>query len=156
MNLLFIIIIAPQGYKSALHNYYKEQKEDFTFMDTELSAFYQSLKKREAKEKEDGERRVKVGKDAMPFEIFCMLAEQYAKEGNYFAWAYLILSWNLVCRTKNTEMIKFAHIGWSADSMIIWFARMTNDQGVIFFFIFIVTILSYSFFYCYYCCFARL
>ena len=122
-------LTTAQGYKSALHSYYKDFKEDFSDMDKELSVFYQSLKKRETQEKENGERPVQVGKDAMPYEIYAMLAEHFATEGNYFAWTYLVLSWNLVCRTKNTETIKFAHLAWSADSMIIWFARMKNDQG---------------------------
>ena len=26
-------------------------------------------------------------------------------------------------------LMKFAHLAWSADSMIIWFDRMKNDQG---------------------------
>ena len=98
-------------------------------MVVELADFYKSLKRREAAEKEKGIRPVQVGKEALPFNIYKMLAQHFVESGNVFAWAYLVVSWNLICRTKNTESLKLSHIEWNEDAMIVYFAKMQNDQG---------------------------
>jgi hypothetical protein len=36
-----------------------------------------------------------------------------------FAKFFLNLSWNVMCRAKNTEFICLAHLSWSGDAMTI-------------------------------------
>ena len=57
-----------------------------------------------------------------------MLAQHFVESGNVFAWAYLVVSWNLICRTKNTESLKLSHIEWNEDAMIVY-CKNENDQG---------------------------
>ena len=89
-------------------------------MVVELADFYKSLERRETAEKEKGIRPVQVGKEALPFNIYKMLAQHFVESGNVFAWAYLVVSWNLICRTKNTESLKLSHIEWNEDAMIVY------------------------------------
>lgn len=95
----------------------------------DMAKFFKSLKRREAEEKDQGVRSMATGKEAMPINVYTHLAEYFVRRGDLFAWAYLVVSWNLICRTKNAEGLKFSHISWDADSMIIYFAKMKNDQG---------------------------
>ena len=97
----------------------------------DLAGFFKSLRRREAEEKEQGIRSVQTGKEALPFEIYKLLAQHFACAGDMFSWAYLVLSWNLICHTKNTETLKFSHISWEEDAMVVYFAKMKHDQGKI-------------------------
>ena len=44
-----------------------------------------------------------------------------------FAHAFLTLTWNLICRSKNTVHIHIYHITWGSDSLIIKFAHTKTD-----------------------------
>ena len=41
-----------------------------------------------------------------------------------FAHAFLTLTWNLVCRSKNTVFIHRNHISWDRDALCIQFAHI--------------------------------
>jgi hypothetical protein len=47
-----------------------------------------------------------------------------------FAYCYLVLTWNLACRARNTGNIRFGDISWSCsfDSYAISFAHTKTDQ----------------------------
>src|SRR5690606_9474769 len=70
-----------------------------------------------------------VGKAPLTFELYKMLCRSFIVDGNVFALAYATLSWNLMCRTNNTESLCLDHLSWSGDSMTVYFGRMKNDQG---------------------------
>ena len=93
-----------------------------------MQEFFAGVKKRCTKERQDGEREMKEGKEPMPRTLYISLAKYFWKKGNFFMLCYLNLSWNLGCRTNNTEGIKMCHIGWSEDALQIVFGVSKGNQ----------------------------
>ncbi|POM65190.1 Hypothetical protein PHPALM_19137 [Phytophthora palmivora] len=46
-----------------------------------------------------------------------------------FAHAYMVIAWNLMCRSANAFGIRHSHMEWRGDALQIYFAHMKNDQG---------------------------
>ena len=46
-----------------------------------------------------------------------------------FTHTFLTLTWNLVCRSKNTVLIHGNHISWDHDALCIQFAHMKTDMA---------------------------
>ena len=55
-----------------------------------------------------------------------MLREQNSE--SVFARAFMNITWNLICRSKNTTTIHLHHLEWTEDCLSIYFAHMKNDQ----------------------------
>jgi len=55
------------------------------------------------------------------------MIEDGSKEA-LFSWSFLTLTWNLMCRSKNTVNIHRNHISWENDSLTIQFAHMKTDM----------------------------
>ena len=73
----------------------------------------------------------KQGKDPMAFDFHQWIANYTLTKGEkelYFCHAFLILGWNLMARSKNTKNIRFPHVSWKEDALIISFAQQKNDQ----------------------------
>lgn len=64
----------------------------------------------------------------MPFSLYCIIAKHFYLVRDLTSALYLILSWNLCCRTNNTENIKMSHIHWQNDSLKIDFAISKSNQ----------------------------
>lgn len=79
--------------------------------------------------RQNGERKAKEGKDNMPFELYVWICTAFLKEGNVFAWAYLTLCWNLMCRTNNAAGIHFTHMSWMGDCLGMVLPKTKTDQG---------------------------
>ena len=47
---------------------------------------------------------------------------------DYFSLLYLLLTWNLGCRTNNTEGIRLRHISWYEDALQIEFGVTKSNQ----------------------------
>ena len=45
-----------------------------------------------------------------------------------FARAFMNITWNLICQSKNTTMIHLHHLEWTEYCPSIYFAHMKNDQ----------------------------
>jgi len=78
-------------------------------------------------------RSVKEGKEPMSPELYAKLCEWFFNWGTIdgmFCLCYLVLSWNLMCRTTNTAHIQFSHIFCNTfDSIQIHFSHSKSDQG---------------------------
>lgn len=101
-------------------------------IETALETFFKGLKKTTAAAKGRGVGKVQTGKRPMEFSLLCFLAERLLQSGHtddIFAHCYLLLSWNLMCRSANTKSICFSHLQWFNDSLGIFFAHMKNDQA---------------------------
>jgi len=97
-----------------------------------LSTFFSGLKKKIAREKGAGKGKVRCGKVEMHFSLYRFLCLRLLKMGTadgIFAWCYMVLSWNLMCRAGNTTSIRYAHMEWKDDCLGIYFAHMKNDQA---------------------------
>ncbi len=51
------------------------------------------------------------------------------KPEDIFTHCYMIISWNLMCRSSNTATICLSHLEWVNDSLACYFASQKNDQG---------------------------
>ena len=116
-------------FRSAVNFYMSVQKiryeEECALL---LSRLFAGIKRREAMERNRGERSMQEGKTEMPFELYIWLCEYSLKKGNLFAHCYLILSWNLCCRTNNTESTVMNNIHWKGDAVCIYFGVPKSDQ----------------------------
>lgn len=77
------------------------------------------------------------GKDAMPFDLLRWLSKLMLKGVDQvnvshadvlFSHAYMLLQWNLMCRSSNTKMISFSHLGAVDDCLTVYFRKQKNDQ----------------------------
>lgn len=113
-----------------LYRSYKEkQSEDFQ---SELSTLFKGLLRTVAEETQSGNGRITTGKMPLPFDLYAELCQWMMEEGTSagtFAHLFLVLSWNLACRSSNTKTIHHHHMGWVDDAMKVYFAHMKNDQS---------------------------
>ena len=95
-----------------------------------LEDFYKSLKRNDATQRQNGERKATEGKEAMPFGLYKWLAKYFLSKSQLFEWIYLIYCWNLMCRTNNVAGVKLSHLHWVDDSLTIVIPKTKTDQGV--------------------------
>lgn len=72
-----------------------------------------------------------VGKDALPFEVLCKMSRALlacAANDAVFAHLFLLLQWNLICRSNNVEKIDLEHLQWREDCLLVYFRKQKNDQ----------------------------
>jgi len=80
-----------------------------------------------------GEQGCKLGegKEPLPFEVYRAICRWLIEDGStesIFSHLFLCLTWNLMCRSKNTVKIHKNHISWSSDAMAIRFAHSKTDK----------------------------
>ena len=96
-----------------------------------LTKYFAGLKRELALEQQDGNGAIKQGKDPMTFELYQFLANRMlcsAEKDMAFAHCYLVTAWNLMCRAGNAFRIRYSHMEWRNDSLVIYFAHQKNDQ----------------------------
>lgn len=121
------------GHKSSLKNLFRDYKVPVPLeFDSELSVFYAAIRREKAKAAASGSESTKVGKDPLRFGLYQALTQLLLKQSDkkfQFAQTFLVLSWNLMCRSKNTVNICDSHIAWAEDALTIMFAHQKNDQN---------------------------
>jgi len=116
-------------YRSALKYLYTKSERVMTPEEEEqLTNFFKGIKRRCAQEKQDGFRPMQEGKAEMPVDLYRALAKHFYASGDVQSAAYLILTWNLCCRTNNTEAIKMKHLHWHQDALKIQFGLTKSNQ----------------------------
>lgn len=71
------------------------------------------------------------GKEPLPFEVYRALCKWLLEDESnesIFGHCFLTLTWNLMCRSKNTVYIQREHIGWIGDAMTVQFAHTKTDR----------------------------
>jgi len=99
-------------------------------MQQELETYFKGLKRVTVARQAQGKEKIQVGKSPMEFSLLCYLARRLLESGrtdDVFAHLYLVLSWNLMCRAGNTANICYAHLDWSQDSLLVYFAHTKSD-----------------------------
>jgi hypothetical protein len=121
------------GYRSALLDLFRdcqfEQPPDFK---TELKRAYSGLKRKAQQYKAATGARLGEGKKPLSFALYKKLCEWLIADGgreSLFSWAFLTITWNLMCRSKNTVNIHRNHISWENDSLTIQFAHQKTDMA---------------------------
>jgi hypothetical protein len=98
-----------------------------------LKRLYKGLNRTSAKARGATGARLGEGKDPLPFELYraiCKwLLEDYAKE-SIFLHCFLTLTWNLMCRSRNTVYVHRQHVSWTGDAMTIKFAHTKRTWRV--------------------------
>jgi len=118
-------------YGSALKYYLNKINRPLNHaQETKLSDFLKGFKRICAQEKQQGLRPIKEGKSAMPVRLYHSLAQYFYQQGDFESALYLILCWNIGCRTNNTADLKVTHISWNADAIKIEFGiSKANQEG---------------------------
>ena len=115
-----------------------------------FKGFYRSLtrQQRKAESQEQGNQEqqqppegnpnrntsgVKEGKDPMSVELYKKACHWFLDWGTLdgvFAHCFLVLTWNLACRSSNTTNIRLSEVEWGStfDAFEIFFAHMKTDQ----------------------------
>jgi len=66
------------------------------------------------------------GEKPLPYSLYQKRCSWLIEQGNkesIFARSFLTLTWNLMCRSKNTTNIHHSHISWEDDCLTIQFAN---------------------------------
>jgi len=116
-------------YRSALKHYLQMRETPLSSKDNEtLTAFFSGLKKRNQNEKQAGQRPLREGKAEMPVELYESIAKYFYSVGDLQNATFLILTWNLACRSNNTADLKMCHITWLMDALKIEFGKTKANQ----------------------------
>ena len=119
------------SYRSAFKELYRrcglKMGQDY---EDDLKTKFKGLNRGHAYEKEKTGGRLTEGKDPMSFALYKLLCKKMLEDGSkeaIFAHAFLTMTWNLICRSKNTVNIHRNHITWGSDSITIRFAHTKTD-----------------------------
>ena len=108
--------------------YGKIQSNEFQ---KEMSRIFKGFLRIVNEELQNGDGRISTGKVPLSFDLYseiCQWMWDDQTASGRFAHLFLVLSWNLACRSSNTKTIHFHHLAWMNDSMQCYFAHMKNDQ----------------------------
>jgi hypothetical protein len=99
--------------------------------DNELQDFIAGIKRIASKAKKEGLGSLEEGKQELSYDLYKKINLCFIEDGlssSVFAWAFLCLTWNLMCHVDSTEGVCIKHLVWSQDSVGIRFSHMKNDQ----------------------------
>eukprot|EP01051_Picozoa_sp_SAG22_P005314 SAG22_NODE_312_length_12614_cov_4.783540_2_plen_449_part_00 len=120
------------AYRRGLTQFFTDHSKYYNpNFDQQLSNFYSGLKTDTAELAQQGIGRVRKGKSPLSIDLYKHLSTLYltlGSSGNVFAHLFLILSWNLMARAKNTATIGHMHMKVAGDAIGIWFCHQKNDQ----------------------------
>ncbi|ETV73046.1 hypothetical protein H257_12083 [Aphanomyces astaci] len=122
------------GYKSAIKFLYKESSMEVSSeVDSTLSAFSDGYKRHVAQMKQNGTMSINEGKSPVSFSGFVFLAAKalgnVSVHNQYLnVHCFLLFSWNLMARAASVGSIRYDHISWNGDAMVVKFGLMKNDQ----------------------------
>ena len=97
-----------------------------------LHPFKRGTKNDQAAAKQSGAVPIKEGKEPLPFRLYVTFCEQLLLQPDMeavFAHLFLIMSWNLMCRSKNTAEVSLSHMKVIDDALGVVFGKQKNDQG---------------------------
>ena len=107
--------------------YGKTQSKEFQ---DDMKVVFKGFLRTVAQEVQNGDGRITTGKLPLSFELYCEICKWMMEDttaAGRFAHLFLVLSWNLACRSSNTVTIHFHHMKWMNDSLQIFFAHQKND-----------------------------
>ncbi|KAH9141604.1 hypothetical protein AeRB84_014234, partial [Aphanomyces euteiches] len=99
-----------------------------------ITHFSSGYKREIAQAKEDGTMRHSEGKSAISwtgYEFLCMKAllnDDREHSSLLSMHPFLVFCWNLMARSVSTASIRFEHVTWEGDCLIVQFERSKNDQ----------------------------
>ena len=121
-------------HRSALFNLYRDYGLRMSKqLEGEIANHFKGLKRTIAAEIQNGNGVIKEGKDELQFSMYKFLALMMLKHSGdnkefIFAHCFMILCWNLMCRSSNVIKVCFAHMEWRDDALCIYFNQTKSDQ----------------------------
>jgi len=121
------------GFRSAIVDLYKSHRISNMFPSDEISDFISGYKRNIAYEKLAGHVTLQEGKRAVTFESYRKLA-QLATSAATSASQYInmtlfmLLSWNLMCRSISTANLMYTHMTWIGDALVVNLPKTKGDQ----------------------------
>jgi hypothetical protein len=123
-----------QGYRSAIIDLYKSRNLPAPELNkTKMSEFVSGYKRKIAQLKEDGELPMMEGKSPMSNTGYNFLAlKALTQEEDFnvstFSHFFLLLCWNLMARSVSVANIRYEHISWDVDALVINLGKTKGDQ----------------------------
>ena len=92
-------------------------------------AFYKGFQKDIAQRKLDGKMKTKEGKNAATFQQYEMIARMalFAAASFPLVHVFVVLCWNLMCRSHSAAVLMYAHISTGADCLTFVLPKQKND-----------------------------
>ncbi|POM60627.1 LOW QUALITY PROTEIN: hypothetical protein PHPALM_30491 [Phytophthora palmivora] len=120
---------ALNTHSAGLFNLFRVYKEDMSkTLERGLGDHFKGLKRAIAKESATGAgQAMKLGKDPLPFDLYKFLGFSMLCDSSVdlvFARTYMVVAWNLMCRSANAFGILLKHMEWRDDALCIY-----NDQA---------------------------
>ena len=129
-----ILVIRSFEIGSGVGHFYRRHHKTKTYrrkFDVQIADFYKGLQNTIADERAVSGTKLSSGKDPLPFSLYVVMGGELLKckkMDSIVGRTFLILSWNLICRSVNTAEILFRHMGWKDDHMWICFPHSKTDQ----------------------------
>jgi hypothetical protein len=98
----------------------------------QLKGMMKGIKNKSAAARQKTGERLTEGKDPLPFKVYVALCRLFLQRGDkmgIFAHCFLTLTWNLMCRSRNTVLLRKEHMSWENDYLAVQFAHSKTDQG---------------------------
>jgi hypothetical protein len=119
----------PEANHSSIVDMYKRAKMNIPEdLNAEWLEFSKGYKNRVAENIASGTQET-AGSDKLTFEQYRILSNLAIKSDTFYAHGLLLLAWNLMTRAGSTENIKFEHIRWDCDHMIVVIPKHKGDRS---------------------------
>jgi hypothetical protein len=92
---------------------------------------FRAVRRTQAEAARDGQGEVREGKLPLPITFMGTMSSRLLNLGgdeHLFGRAFLLLAWNLMCRSSNIVNICLHHMEWHEDALVVYFASQKNDQ----------------------------
>lgn len=124
------------SYRSAFMNALKQHRPRLKLSDSqaeEMGELFKTFKKLDARRRQEkGLGARTTGKAPLRKEVYRDMSQWFLmNNGDATGWAhlYLNLTWNLMCRVDNTDLLSMADLGWEDDSLTVRFCKGKTDHS---------------------------
>lgn len=95
-----------------------------------LKRFFFGVRRKTRRDRLNGVEKPTEGKSPMSLALYRDLALAFLKNPSprQFAHTYMVLTWNLMCRSENTRAMRLDHFAWEEDSLAIVLPLTKSDQ----------------------------
>ncbi|KAF0704051.1 hypothetical protein AaE_015130 [Aphanomyces astaci] len=102
-------------------------------LETLLADFACGYKRKVAQLKDSGDMAIGEGKRQMTFDGYCFLvAKALGSEAKHnlstMVHPFLLLCWNLIARSASVAAIRYDHLAWEGDALVVQYAFTKSDQ----------------------------
>ena len=108
-------------HRAGLFNLFRDYHQTMSDeLEKELKTLYRGLQKTINDNTARGEDEIRVGKDPLDFSLYkywCQAMLEKKEKDYVFARCFLIICWNLMCRSSNAFNVRHPHMEWKGDAL---------------------------------------